>query len=127
MLRFTSRAAAVRRPALRLLSSEVAAAPKATATATVSSKDYAYYKRKEVVMTGPRFEQIDLEAQPKPTPAMDLIAQEPVRKVNKRIVACDGGGGPLGHPKVYINLDQPGNHSCGYCGIRFEQEHHHHH
>ena len=25
------------------------------------------------------------------------------------------GGGALGHPKVYINLDKPGAHACGYC------------
>lgn len=36
------------------------------------------------------------------------------------------GGGALGHPKVYINLDQPGPRSCGYCGLRFEQDPHHH-
>ena len=35
-------------------------------------------------------------------------------------VACDGGGGALGHPKVYINLDQPGPHACIYCGLRYE-------
>ncbi|RWS23779.1 putative NADH dehydrogenase [ubiquinone] iron-sulfur protein 6-like protein, partial [Leptotrombidium deliense] len=34
-----------------------------------------------------------------------------------RVVSCDGGDGPLGHPRVFINLDQPGNHSCGYCGL----------
>jgi uncharacterized Zn-finger protein len=36
------------------------------------------------------------------------------------------GGGALGHPKVYINRDQPGPRSCGYCGLRFEQDPHHH-
>jgi hypothetical protein len=25
------------------------------------------------------------------------------------------GGGPLGHPKIYINLDKPGPHACTYC------------
>lgn len=25
------------------------------------------------------------------------------------------GGGPLGHPKVYINLDASGPQACGYC------------
>ncbi|KAI9144734.1 zinc-finger domain-containing protein [Paraphysoderma sedebokerense] len=76
-------------------------------------------------MTGPRFEQVDMEAQPNPPSAMELIAQQPVRKVHGRVAVCDGGGGALGHPKVYINLDQPGAHDCGYCGLRFEQEHHH--
>lgn len=25
------------------------------------------------------------------------------------------GGGSLGHPKIYINLDRPGPHPCTYC------------
>ncbi|NP_001410645.1 NADH dehydrogenase [ubiquinone] iron-sulfur protein 6, mitochondrial isoform 4 precursor [Mus musculus] len=32
--------------------------------------------------------------------AIDLIAQQPVNEVEHRIIACDGGGGALGHPKV---------------------------
>lgn len=61
-----------------------------------------------------------------------------------KLIACFIGGGPLGHPKVYINLDKPGAHPCGYCklshcldikhfahiecvigGVRFQLEHHH--
>ena len=34
-------------------------------------------------------------------------------------VACDGGGGALGHPKVYINLDSGEVQTCPYCGMRF--------
>jgi uncharacterized Zn-finger protein len=30
-------------------------------------------------------------------------------------VACDGGGGPLGHPKVYLNLGVEGHVECPYC------------
>ena len=30
-------------------------------------------------------------------------------------VACDGGGGPLGHPKVYLNLGEQGRIECPYC------------
>lgn len=36
--------------------------------------------------------------------AIDLIAEQPVGDVESRVVSCDGGGGALGHPKVYINL-----------------------
>ncbi|XP_029662206.1 NADH dehydrogenase [ubiquinone] iron-sulfur protein 6, mitochondrial-like [Formica exsecta] len=57
--------------------------------------------------------------------AIKLINEVPPSPKKERIVACDGGGGPLGHPKVYINLDKPGNHSCGYCGLRFYKEDHH--
>lgn len=36
--------------------------------------------------------------------AIKLVAEEPVSHVETRVVSCDGGGGALGHPKVYINL-----------------------
>lgn len=58
--------------------------------------------------------------------AIKLIDEVPPNPKKDRIVACDGGGGPLGHPKVYINLDKPGNHTCGYCGLRFYKEDHKH-
>ncbi|KAF8807400.1 hypothetical protein BYT27DRAFT_7189485 [Phlegmacium glaucopus] len=77
--------------------------------------------------SSPRFEQTAMDIQPNPLSAMDLIAKEPIRLVHGRKAVCDGGGGPLGHPKIYINLDQPGPRACGYCGIRFEQDPHHHH
>ncbi|XP_028176767.1 NADH dehydrogenase [ubiquinone] iron-sulfur protein 6, mitochondrial [Ostrinia nubilalis] len=51
--------------------------------------------------------------------AINLIAEVPPKEVTGRIVWCDGGSGPEGHPRVYINLDKPGDHSCGYCGLRF--------
>ncbi len=34
-------------------------------------------------------------------------------------VACDGGKGPLGHPRVYLNMEGKGEIDCPYCGIRF--------
>jgi len=36
--------------------------------------------------------------------AIKLIDEVSPSSKKDRIVACDGGGGPLGHPKVYINL-----------------------
>nr|XP_003462156.1 NADH dehydrogenase [ubiquinone] iron-sulfur protein 6, mitochondrial [Cavia porcellus] len=57
--------------------------------------------------------------------AIDLIAEQPVSKVGQRVIACDGGGGALGHPKVYINLDKETKMgTCGYCGLQFKQQHH---
>ncbi|XP_065203355.1 probable NADH dehydrogenase [ubiquinone] iron-sulfur protein 6, mitochondrial [Planococcus citri] len=61
-----------------------------------------------------------------PNVAIDLIAQVPPIASKDRVVWCDGGDEHVGHPKVYINLDKPGNHSCGYCGLRFYKEDHHH-
>ncbi len=40
-------------------------------------------------------------------------------KVDETTTACDGGGGALGHPKVYLNLDSGGAVDCPYCGLRF--------
>jgi NADH dehydrogenase (ubiquinone) Fe-S protein 6 len=76
--------------------------------------------------SGPRFEQTTMELQPNPLSAMELIANEPIRLVESRKAVCDGGTfdlldpslffpnrfcfvlfsgiGPLGHPKIYINL-----------------------
>ncbi|OLL22929.1 Lactobacillus shifted protein isoform B [Neolecta irregularis DAH-3] len=79
---------------------------------------------KAEAMTGPRFEQTDMAAQPNPSAAIELIAREPVRIVQGRIARCDGGGGPLGHPAVFINIDKPKPQPCGYCGLRFQQEGH---
>jgi NADH dehydrogenase (ubiquinone) Fe-S protein 6 len=69
-----------------------------------------------------------------PNVAMHLVADVPPIESHSRVVSCDGGGGALGHPKVFMNLvghmrayrrarvsaqDKPGNHACGYCGLRF--------
>eukprot|EP00053_Salpingoeca_punica_P003038 m.40832 g.40832 ORF g.40832 m.40832 type:complete len:132 (+) comp11937_c0_seq1:60-455(+) len=66
---------------------------------------------------------VDRRKEVNPRHAIDLIAATPVRKVHARSVYCNGGGGALGHPKVYINLDPPGPQDCTYCGLRFEQDH----
>ncbi|MGE0714365.1 MAG: zinc-finger domain-containing protein [Alphaproteobacteria bacterium] len=34
-------------------------------------------------------------------------------------VACDGGDGPLGHPRVYLTVLPPGAVDCPYCGRHF--------
>ncbi|XP_048224313.1 NADH dehydrogenase [ubiquinone] iron-sulfur protein 6, mitochondrial [Perognathus longimembris pacificus] len=56
--------------------------------------------------------------------AIELIAEQPVSEVEHRVIACDGGGGALGHPKVYINLDKETKTDCGYCGLQFKQHPH---
>lgn len=35
--------------------------------------------------------------------------------VEEMTVACNGGGGPLGHPRVYLNLAPSGKTECPYC------------
>ncbi len=36
--------------------------------------------------------------------------------VNDHRVACDGGGGALGHPKVWYEMGDEGKVECMYCG-----------
>jgi len=60
---------------------------------------------------------------PKPAPAQELVHRVPPRVVDALAVECDGGGGPLGHPKVFINLNRPTPQPCGYCGLRFVSSH----
>ncbi len=44
-------------------------------------------------------------------------------ETDQTTVACDGGGGALGHPRVYLHLLAEGDEvpriDCPYCGIRF--------
>ena len=42
-----------------------------------------------------------------------------VFQVSTPIVACDGGGGALGHPRVYINLQDGEVHECIYCQMKY--------
>jgi uncharacterized Zn-finger protein len=39
--------------------------------------------------------------------------------VDGPVAACNGGGGPLGHPKVYLNLAVDGQVECPYCSRLF--------
>ena len=34
-------------------------------------------------------------------------------------IGCDGGGGALGHPKVYLTLGEHDQIDCPYCGRHF--------
>ena len=35
--------------------------------------------------------------------------------IDEGVAACNGGGGPLGHPRVYLNLAPLGRAECTYC------------
>ncbi len=46
-------------------------------------------------------------------------------RVTNPSVACDGGGvidPALGHPRVYLRIDEKGFVECGYCDRRFVLE-----
>jgi len=56
---------------------------------------------------------LTMNATPNPArPAEEII-------VTSRRVSCDGVGGALGHPRVYIELGVDGVAECGYCDRRF--------
>jgi uncharacterized Zn-finger protein len=46
---------------------------------------------------------------------------EPVEtlEVDSPQVACDGGGGALGHPRVFLNMGEKKEVDCPYCGRHF--------
>ncbi len=39
--------------------------------------------------------------------------------IDGMVAACNGGGGPLGHPRVYLNLAPAGRTECPYCSRLF--------
>ncbi len=50
---------------------------------------------------------------PTPPPEPEIV------QVTSRRVACDGVGGALGHPRVWVELGEAGVAECGYCDRRF--------
>ncbi|KLO14460.1 hypothetical protein SCHPADRAFT_826313 [Schizopora paradoxa] len=102
-------------------SSVPTATPLATTPASASAQSPNLSKpwstsqrRRDDAYSEARFEQTALDFQPQPLSAMEMIHSEPIRIVHGRKAVCDGGVGPLGHPKVFINLDKPGPKACGY-------------
>jgi uncharacterized Zn-finger protein len=43
--------------------------------------------------------------------------------VETATVGCDGGGGPLGHPLVYLAIGHSGETDCPYCGRHYILDH----
>jgi uncharacterized Zn-finger protein len=49
-----------------------------------------------------------------------VVADAPeVIKVRTRRIACDGVGGALGHPRVYLEMGESNTVECSYCDRRF--------
>ena len=48
-----------------------------------------------------------------------MVAPFEVIEVEEMVAACNGGGGPLGHPRVYLNLAPTGRHECPYCSRQY--------
>jgi len=39
--------------------------------------------------------------------------------INESVAACNGCGGVLGHPRVFLNLGHDGKAECPYCSRLF--------
>jgi uncharacterized Zn-finger protein len=50
-----------------------------------------------------------------PTPEIGMVE---TILVDSRVVACDGGVGPLGHPRVWLRIEQQQIY-CPYCSRLF--------
>lgn len=51
---------------------------------------------------------------------MSPVDPPEIETVSAWRVACDGGEGALGHPRVWLSLDpKTGYVECGYCDKRF--------
>jgi uncharacterized Zn-finger protein len=51
------------------------------------------------------------------TPA--TAAAPEIVRVHSRRIACDGVGGALGHPRVWLEMGDDPFVECGYCDRRF--------
>lgn len=62
---------------------------------------------------------------PEPLSTEPTDAPEPpeVIVVHEHRVVCDGGGGPLGHPRVYMEMGDSDYVECAYCDRRFVLAH----
>jgi uncharacterized Zn-finger protein len=61
-------------------------------------------------------ERLNLPALP---PYIDPMPPFETIYIDTMVAACDGGGGALGHPKVYLNLSAAGEVECPYCSRLF--------
>jgi uncharacterized Zn-finger protein len=53
------------------------------------------------------------------TPPQTVVPPPEVVTVRSRRVACDGVGGALGHPRVWLEMGEADFVECGYCDRRF--------
>jgi uncharacterized Zn-finger protein len=61
---------------------------------------------------------LNIPANPSAAPAIGTEAPETVTVHSTRVI-CDGSGGALGHPRVYLEMGDEGFVDCGYCDRRF--------
>jgi uncharacterized Zn-finger protein len=53
-------------------------------------------------------------------PAKPPVTEPPeILYIDKKRVSCDGGGGALGHPRVYLEMGEEDRVECPYCDRLF--------
>ena len=66
---------------------------------------------------------VEAQAQPEPMPAHGALtpALPPPETITVRSgrIACDGVGGALGHPRVWLEMGEADFVECPYCDRRF--------
>jgi uncharacterized Zn-finger protein len=54
-----------------------------------------------------------------PAPSTPDPSAPEIVAVTSRRIACDGVGGALGHPRVWLEMGEANFVECGYCDRRF--------
>lgn len=54
-----------------------------------------------------------------PAPKVPVTPPPETIHVTEHRIACDGGGGALGHPRVFLEIGEKGEVTCGYCDRLF--------
>ena len=54
------------------------------------------------------------------SPDIKEISKSNIEIVSSKKVSCDGGGGALGHPKVYLEMGDENEITCPYCSKLFK-------
>ena len=80
-------------------------------------RGFAYHPRAAPVNARPPVPQTYVSrrgtmAQPVPEPPE-------VFEVDTRTVSCEGSGGALGHPRVFLTMNDKGYVECPYCDRKF--------
>jgi uncharacterized Zn-finger protein len=52
-------------------------------------------------------------------PETAITRPDDIIEVNAKRIACDGGGGALGHPKVYLEMGEKSEITCPYCSRHY--------
>ena len=59
---------------------------------------------------------------PMESPDLKNKEKKELQEVSSSKVTCDGGGGTLGHPKIYLDMGKETKIICPYCSKSFVLE-----